>query len=93
MPIWRVPNQRNDEMPSRKPAPVLLKKPLIITLNAPFLESLNAYREAKHAEQWPPLGQTVYQQSEYREEQRVAALRAAVELSDLVSEWADSQRT
>ena len=78
-------------MTTQKPAPVLLKEPLTITLDKTFLDSLNAYRQAEHAEQWPPLGQSGNHPSECREEQRVAALRAAVELADLVSEWANSQ--
>lgn len=78
-------------MTTQKPAPVLLKEPLTITLDKTFLDSLNAYRQAVHAGQWPPLGQSGNQPSEFREEQRVTALRAAVELADLVSEWANGQ--
>lgn len=66
---------------SRKPAPALLTEPLTLTLDHLTLGDLSAYRQATHAEQWPPAGLTGPDRLAYIKQQRRLADKAALGLA------------
>jgi hypothetical protein len=80
---------------TRKPTPALLTESLTLTLNHLTLGDLNAYRQATHAEQWPPVDLTGLERLEYIKQQRQladqAALGVALFLNDQIVRHLDEQ--
>lgn len=66
---------------TRKPAPTLLTEPLTLTLDHLTLGDLNAYRQATHAEQWPPADLNGAERINYIKQQQKFAAEAALGLA------------
>lgn len=66
---------------NRKPTPALLTEPLTLTLDHLTLGDLNAYRQATHAEQWPPVELTGRDRLAHIKQQQKLADQAALGLA------------
>lgn len=80
---------------TRKPTPALLTESLTLTLDHLTLGDLNAFRQATHAEQWPPVDLTGPERLAHIKQQRQlaqqAALGVALFLNDQIARHLDEQ--